>query len=394
MRILHRYILTELVRVFGLALIAFTSIFVIIGLVQEATQQGLNPIQILCMVPFVIPSSLPYTVPATLLLAVTVVYGRLAADNEITATKSAGINVFYLLTPAWMLGIGLSLLTLLLSDRVIPAANRRMRATLVSNVEDVVYAALRRDKCLKASGMPYEIHAQRVDGKQLINVTFKRRSPQGAYDLIVFAQQATLEFDLQNQLVNVKLFNAEVTDGKGTRIEIGKDKTFPIGLPNLDNVSPGIRDLTMGEIADRMEEVRHVQANDCGRWMFRVITPISNGRLGEVPWASLEAVAERGRDAQRKIWRLAVEPHMRRAISFGCLAFVLLGCPVAILFQRGDYLSAFISCFLPIILIYYPLLMFGFNLGKEGMCSPIWLWGANAMLVALSMIAFRPVLRH
>jgi lipopolysaccharide export system permease protein len=91
---------------------------------------------------------------------------------------------------------------------------------------------------------------------------------------------------------------------------------------------------------------------------------------------------------------MGVEPHMRRSISFGCLAFVLLGCPVAILFQRGDYLSAFISCFLPIILLYYPLLMFVFNMSKEGYWPPIAMWGSNVMLVALSLVAFRPVLRH
>jgi lipopolysaccharide export system permease protein len=392
MTILHRYIFAELARVFLLALTAFTSIFVIIGLVQEATQQGLNPFQILCMVPFVVPASLPYTIPATLLLAVTVVYGRLAADNEITATKAAGINVLYLIVPAALLGVMLSFLTLFLHDRVIPASNLRMRALLVSNVEDVVYAALRRDHVLKTSGM--EIYAQRVEGKRLINTTFKRRLPQGSYDLIVFAQEATLEFDLQNQIVNVMLFNAEVTDGKGTRIEIGQDKTFPIGLPDMARVTPGIRDLTIREVENRIEDVRHTQATDCGRWVFRSLAPISAGRMGEVPWATLEGVAVRGRDAQRQIWRLALEPHMRRAISFGCLAFVLLGCPVAILFQRGDFLSAFISCFLPIILLYYPLLMWGFNLSKEGIWPPIVLWGGNAMLVAFSVYAFHRVLRH
>lgn len=394
MRILHRYVLAELGRVFLLALTAFTSIFVIIGLVQEATQQGLNPLQILCMVPFVVPASLPYTIPATLLLSVTVVYGRMAADNEITATKAAGINVLYLVIPAVMLGVALSILTLFLHDRIIPLANLRMRTALVANVEEVVYATLRREHVLKASGMNYEIHVQRVEGKELINTTFKRRSAQGGYDLIVFAQKAMLEFDLQEQVVNVNLYNAEVTDGKGTRIEIGQDKTFPIGLPNLQNVSPGIRDLTIHEIYDRMDDVRRVQAIDCGKWMFRALAPISSGRIAEVPWASMEGVADRGRDAQKKIWRLALEPHMRHAISFSCIAFVLLGCPVAILFQRGDYLSAFISCFLPIIVLYYPLLMFGFNLSKEGKLPPGVLWGANLVLLALALIAFRPVLRH
>src|SRR5262245_20073833 len=119
MRILHRYILAELLRVFFLALAALTSIFLLIGLVQEAIRQGLSMVQIFCMIPFLVPSSLPYTIPATVLLAVTVVYGRLSADNVIMAAKSAGINVLWLVMPALMLGLVLSMGTLYLFNHVI-----------------------------------------------------------------------------------------------------------------------------------------------------------------------------------------------------------------------------------------------------------------------------------
>lgn len=394
MKILHRYILSQLIPVFLLALTAFTSIFVLLGLVQQATQQGLNLVQILCMVPFVIPASLPYTIPATLLLSVTIVYGRLAADNEITAMKAAGINVLYLLVPAVVLGICLSTINLFLHDRVIPIANLRMRSLLVNNVEDVVYAVLRRDHVLKVSGSPFEIHAQRVEGKKLLNTTFKRRTSEGTYDLIVFAQEAALEFDLQNRSVRVHMFKAEVTDGDDLRIEVGKDKTFEMGLPNVGDITPGIRDMTIRDIENRKAELRRLHENDCARWAFKSLEPISSGHFDHVPWAGLDGLSKRGHDLQRDLWRLGLEPHMRGAIAFGCLAFVLLGCPVAILFQRGDYLSAFISCFLPIILLYYPLLMFGFNLSKEGITPPIVLWGANLMVVVLAILAFRPVMRH
>ncbi len=46
-------------------------------------------------------------------------------------------------------------------------------------------------------------------------------------------------------------------------------------------------------------------------------------------------------------------------MAFGSLLFVILGAPVGILFARRDFLSAFMTCFLPIIGIYYPLMLFG-----------------------------------
>jgi lipopolysaccharide export system permease protein len=390
MKILHRYILAQLIPVFLLALVALTSIFVVLGLVEHATQQGLSLVRILYVVPFVIPSSLPYTIPATLLLSVTIVYGRLAADNEITATKAAGINVLTLLAPAVVLGITLSFVTLFLHDRIIPTANFRMREMLTRNVEDMVYAVLRRDHVFKA--MSYEIHAQRVDGKKLYATTFKRRSPEGKYDLIVFAREAALEFDLEKQLVRVHMFNAQGTN-EDVDFEVEKE-VIEIGLPNVGEIPPGIRDMTIADIEERKAELRRLHENDCARWAFKSLGSISSGQLDEAPWGSLVGLSMRGRDAQRDIWRLSVEPHMRSAIAFGCLAFVLLGFPIAILFKRGDYLSAFISCFLPIIGIYYPLMMFGFHLSKEGMTPPYVVWGANLMLGGLALLAFRPVMRH
>ena len=78
---------------------------------------------------------------------------------------------------------------------------------------------------------------------------------------------------------------------------------------------------------------------------------------------------------------LDAELHMRPAISLGCLCFVLVGCPVGIWFSKSDYLSAFITCLLPIVLIYYPLLLCGNNLAKDGRVHPILaVWAANAVL--------------
>src|ERR1700745_2041244 len=93
LRILHRMILVDLTRVFLMSLIGITGILLLAGIIAEASQQGLGPAQILEAIPLLVPSTLPYTIPATTLFATSVVYGRLSADNEILAIKSAGIRV-------------------------------------------------------------------------------------------------------------------------------------------------------------------------------------------------------------------------------------------------------------------------------------------------------------
>ena len=75
--------------------------------------------------------------------------------------------------------------------------------------------------------------------------------------------------------------------------------------------------------------------------------------------------------------------------------FVLLGAPVGIIFARRDFLSAFITCFLPIIVLYYPLLLLGVNMGKENVLSPMYtLWGSNLLLGILAGFALPPVIKH
>ena len=83
------------------------------------------------------------------------------------------------------------------------------------------------------------------------------------------------------------------------------------------------------------------------------------------------------------------------SVAVGCIVFVLVGAPVGIWFSRADYLSAFVSCFLPTVVTYYPLLLSGMNLAKEGKI-PSWigLWGANVVVGIGAIILYARLLRR
>src|SRR6185437_213605 len=105
---LNRMIFAELVKVFLLSLGSLTGLFLLAGIIQQAIQLGLSPTQIAAAIPLFIPSTLPYTIPATTLFASCVVYGRLAHDNEVLAIKSAGINAIQVVRPGLLLGLAMS----------------------------------------------------------------------------------------------------------------------------------------------------------------------------------------------------------------------------------------------------------------------------------------------
>src|SRR5947207_7679853 len=106
------------------------------GIVAEATQHGLSPTQILAAIPLLVPSTLPYTIPATTLFASCVVYGRLAHDNEILAIRAAGINLLKVISPAVLLGLVMSAVTAGLYFEVIPSTHHMMRSMFIDDVED------------------------------------------------------------------------------------------------------------------------------------------------------------------------------------------------------------------------------------------------------------------
>src|SRR5258706_15795335 len=103
--ILQRVIMWELIRIFSITLVSLTALFLLGGLVAEASQRGLAPAQIFSIMPLMVPSMLPYTIPATTLFATCNVYGRLAKDNEITALRPAGVNLWQILPPAVLLRV-------------------------------------------------------------------------------------------------------------------------------------------------------------------------------------------------------------------------------------------------------------------------------------------------
>src|SRR5262245_2791611 len=143
MRILQRCVFSDLLRIFSLSIFVLTVLLVVMGVAGEAAKNGLGAEQIIKIIPYIIPSLLPYTIPATLLLTVCIVYGRMAGDDEIAAIKAAGINVFAVLGPSFVMGAILSLGTFILTDQFIPMGRARIERIITLAMEDIFLDGLR-----------------------------------------------------------------------------------------------------------------------------------------------------------------------------------------------------------------------------------------------------------
>jgi lipopolysaccharide export system permease protein len=126
---------------------------------------------------------------------------------------------------------------------------------------------------------------------------------------------------------------------------------------------------------------------------LRVLEQLREARKALREPESAQAAVEIA-EIQNKIFRLRTEPYRRWANGFSCLFFALIGAPVAMLRRHADVLTNFFSCFLPILVVYYPLLMFGEDLSTSGKLPPISFWMANMVLVVPAVALLRRTIRH
>jgi lipopolysaccharide export system permease protein len=396
--ILHRMIFWELAKVFTLSLLGITGILLMAGIVAEATQQGLNPAQVLEIIPLLIPSTLPYTIPATTLFASCVVYGRLAADNEILAIKAAGINILKVVSPGVLLGLIMSCFTMGMYYRIIPYTHSLMRSMFLNDVEESLYAALARDHSFNQPRLNYAVWVRQVQGRKLLTALFKRRDQNNPerYDIIAWAREAELRVDIPNKQILLHMRNGAIITGDGSTSGYLDDRVFPVDLPAafLADRPKRARDLSWQEMRRRRAEIVEMEdsiSNEIELYMHRDVVQGAPPDIAQ----HLANLREKKKYTHLEINAVDAEVQMRPALSFGCLCFVLVGCPVGIWFSRSDYLSAFITCFLPIVFVYYPLMLCGTNMAKEGKFNAaVTIWAADVVMAIVGLMLFKRLLRR
>jgi lipopolysaccharide export system permease protein len=393
--IFQRMILWELTKVFVMSLIGITGILLMAGIVAEASQQGLGPGQILAAIPLLIPSTLPYTIPATTLFATCVVFGRMAADNEILAIRAAGVNVGKVALPGLVLGAAMSTATLGLYWEIIPRSHRMLREMVFNDAEELLYSLLRKQHSLVHPSQPYSMYVKNVVGHKLCTPIFiHQERNKEVPDAVAQAREAELRVNMPKKQLLVHMRDG-VTLGEDGSLGYFVDKTWELPLPEdlLGEKNRRPRDMTWKELWKERDK----QLADIERCQAEIALKTSEKYTSGAPdlQQNLKELREHVKWCNQQILYLDVELQMRPALSLGCLFFILVGCPVGIWFGRSDYLSSFITCFMPIIFFYYPLMLCGTGMAKEGRLNMYALvWGADILIAFAGLVLLRRLVRE
>jgi len=395
MKLLTRYILSELLKVFGITLTAMTAIMIIVGVAVEAGQQGLGPVAILQLIPYVLPNALLFAVPGTILFTVCSVYGRLSSANEVVAVKSLGISPAAIVVPAYVLAFILSVITVWLNDVAVSWGREGMHRVVIQSVEEITYGMLRTHKSYSTNR--FSITVKAVDGRMLIRPVLIVYGTAGEAPITITAQEAYLRSDLEKNMLTVVLRDGRMEfHGKATlafkdtieheiplsdAAKKGKQRGKPSNYP-LRNIST--------EIATQREKIDQLERASAAEAAFQMVS----GDLDELTSTSWNGVEHQIVMARERESRLRTEPYRRLANGFSCLCFVMVGAPLAIWRRYADVWTAFGLCFMPILIVYYPLLLMGVSRAKCGAWPPYSVWLGNMILALTGIWLLRKVWRY
>ena len=382
----------EVLRVFLLVLTGLTVLLVFVGVFRQATELGLGPAQLLRIAPLVVPSMLPFTIPATLLLTVCVVYGRIAGDLELTAAKAAGINPVSLLTPTLLLAAGLSIFSFALTDRVIPWAVGRITQIGVEAVEDIFLKRLRDDRRFSEPSLGIDVTIAGMEGKRLIRPVF-RYVKTGRKPVLLEASWAEFKFDRPGQQIIVEMDQLRAEHPDGSRFDTLGRETYT--LPLVDQFrEPKARDLSIASIVDELGRIAIEEQQRARRRDLLSSVALVTGRFADIARSEESARAGRKRRMKRRN-KLRTETSSRYALACSCFFFALLGSPFALLRGQTAFLTSFLYCFVPIVGAYYPLMLGVMSQAKSGNIDPSWsMWLGNAGLLVAAVVALRKLLRN
>ena len=378
---------------FVISLVAMTIVISLVFVGQQLIGADLSYLNVAKLMPYIFLIGLQFSVPATILFSVCCVYGRISADNEIIALKSAGISPMCIFRPVVVLGVLISVPSVWLNDLAVSWAKPAMELVILRSFEEIIYRGLSSKKAYN-SEKGFAIHVQEVKDRWLIKPNIWMQSDNQLRTIT--AERAKISIDSKDDKMIIELIDAFVTrDGHeqirwpdSLIIEMPLDLAAKSGTnstsPSQYSISQIPRELSrQNGFNDRRRE----------KLATRYSIALASGRYVSLNDTTSQTLSAEVAETERKLSRLKTEPMRRWALGFSCLAFVWIGVPMAILIRSADYWWTFGVCFVPILLIYYPIFGMSLVFSKDGTWPASSLWLGNITLALIGTWLMRKVVK-
>lgn len=412
MSIITRYIIKEQIGPFFLGLSTLIFVFILNIIFKDLGRflgKGLTITVILEFFIYSMAWVAALAFPMSVLVSTLMSFGRLSADNEITAFKASGVHLYRLIVPILILATILAVGMERFNNVVLPDFNHRLR---------LLYSDISRKKPTLTlephvffNDIPnYSLLVHEIDEKHdLLKGIIINDTNDPKFTRTIIAETGTLEFSTEKEMMVFTLFDGEIHEVESDdyeqyrRLKFDK-QVFSIAVNNMvltrsESENRGDREKSASMMWENIREDREAIQDRKDKLFTDVCKDMENVFLPGILEAnsdSARAVYKNTKKAyslsaddradllikkiegeQRVIQRynrsinsLLVEIHKKYSIPVACIVFVLIGAPLGIMARQGGLATGWGFSIL-FFFIYWTFLIGGEQLADRQIINPI-----------------------
>ena len=345
MRTIHLYISRQILATLLLTVTVFTFVLLLGNVLKEIVTllQGghVTFLLVLKALGLLLPYVLVFALPIGLLTAVLLFFGRLSADQELTALRSNGIGPSSLVLPVVVIALLLSLLCASINLWIGPWCRAEYK-NLVRGIDLDASRFLFTEDTFIRDIPGYWIHIGGKDGEILQDIRIFTLDENGVVDGDFSARRGRLI--LEKDRVRIRLDDTvAMFRNSGWKASGGARWSAPVTMARWESDPVPL---------EHREEVRR------------------KPKIGNMTWSQLReeladrrralgmSASETGEDTLRTDILLPVQVQMHRlaSFSFACLSFSLVGIPLGIRSHRRETTIG-IAVALVLLAVYYAFLI-------------------------------------
>ncbi len=399
MKTIDRYILKQLISVTFLGVLSLTMLLLLGQLFKQLhellVESGAPPSIVFDFMLQVIPFSLSFSVPWGFLTAVLLVYGRLAADNELTSMRMAGLSLWRLSAPAIGMGIALTALCYYINIEIAPRGKDAMSDLVMRAAMDNPRNLLKSSSSMTQLDK-VQLYIEQRTGDEMLGLhvypVVKGLGVGTDFDAIHAERAEIGEFDPKTRLLTLTLKNARIERAEGNLTDMPAIGVMPlrihIPLKNQRKLKPNrFTNSEIDYVLSHSNLTLQLDMNKLGEYEDNAsVTPA-------FPCAK-QLWAEVRKDASyfNAIMVFEViqqsfktEGVQRASFACACFVFALIGVPLAITARRKDTSTGFAIGILVAAVYFIALVFCELSRKVSGITPYIVLWLPNILCIAFAI---------
>ncbi|CAN5853481.1 LptF/LptG family permease [soil metagenome] len=379
-RIFDRYIWKQIAFTTLTGVLVLTGVMVLGNVFKEMQRllgdtSSLPFLLILKFISYIIPYSLIFTIPWALLTAILLVFGRMSADNEMTALRMTGMSMTRICAPVFVLAVILSSVCYFVNVELAPIAKTKVKRLFYDLTLDDPAMLFQPGKVLdKFPG--YRIYTRKRDGNKLQDVEIIETINGGRKaSRYIRAQRAEVEITpgVTDFILRLHSFHLETTDDPNV-----DPPDLINALRSVDSKEMAIT-FPLSKLKEKTERINSSMKDTSSLW-----SEVQTGAN------SVDGI----KMTKQMLSASKTELSMRYSFSFAALVFTLIGIPLAITAQRRETSIGF-ALSLIVAVSYIFIIIFANTVNEQASLYPhLLMWLPNIIFIFIGWRLFNKLSRR